>query len=155
MFSVFSNPFLSHGMCFGEKCHIAAETMKHGLCRLYLETYLAGHDKLLVIKFSSEDITSLLHVVSLHILTQFFIASLVPVNDNGVSPSSSNTPTLVVCLCTPKSSLQNLIKRVSMGLFYGNLRAPQKSLAYNIIGWIRVLKSLIVIVGYLRNEGPI
>ena len=104
MFPVCSITFLSHGMCFGEKCHIAAVWAVSSLFRNLSSIPIresvsfipAGHDKLLVIQFSSEDITSLLHVISLHILTQFFIAFLVPVNNNGVSPSSSNTPTLVV-----------------------------------------------------------
>ena len=62
MFSVYSIPFLSHGMCFGEKCHIAAETMKHvsslfrNLSRIPIRESIsfipAGHDELLVIQFS-------------------------------------------------------------------------------------------------------
>ena len=57
---------------------------------------LFDHNKLLVMQLAYEILTSSLHVVSLLILTQFFMAFLVPVSDNGVSPNSSNAPIFVV-----------------------------------------------------------
>ena len=71
------------------------------------------------------------------IRSQFRIASFLAWKVIGTNPSSKSTPSVLVCLLTPRSCLQNIIKNFSMGWFFGCFRQPQKSLQYSRIGLIR------------------
>ena len=55
----------------------------------------------------------------------------------GTNPSSKSTPSVLVCLLTPRSCLQNIMKNFSIGWFFGCFRQPQKSLQYSRIGLIK------------------
>ena len=88
------------------------------------------------------------------IRSQFFTDALMALYVIGTIPSSRKIPTVLVCFCTPSSNLQNILWSLSIGLFFGSLRHPQKSLAYSRIGLIIWLYRWIEFCIFCWKRGP-
>ena len=72
----------------------------------------------------------------------------------GTWPSSSRTPIFVVVLCTPSMVLSIICWQFATGLFVGVLSHPQKSLAYNKIGFTTISINFSVSATLRSNESP-
>ena len=93
-------------------------------------------------KATLHESTSNLFAILLLILSQFFYR--MALNSKGTLPISSNTPTFVVHLCTPRIDL-HIMSRFSMGFPLCSFIHPQKSLLNNRMGFIIVSTSLSVV----------